>query len=403
LGALNFGTLILLGIPLILCGCEALGLSPPNQDASAPDQNMTPAAAPAPVEATAPVPAPEDSRVPWYAPTAASVPAANHYNDNTAMGTTTVGKTAVGKKADAIRAQLDQLEADTNGAVASLNDLRQKSQSISSSYFSAVADINSRLQVGTTPGNPHLVQHWQEASADLDQFSAIGNQMSQLSNSVANDASQVSYLLDETRAAFGLSGAVDEDHDALKGLEDELQKTEIQVTRTREELARQIDRHNDYVAGERRNLETLSLAIARGEYYGQNLTNIRAYGGEHDFAPISMNGHMPMSPPTRAGMLTAPSVTGTPFVVIRFNRPNVDYGSPLYQAMSTALKKNPAGDFDVLAVSPADGGMHGPSAYQRAEEVVSSMAEMGVPRDRVRITTTSKPSVTAPEVQIFLR
>jgi hypothetical protein len=101
-------------------------------------------------------------------------------------------------------------------------------------------------------------------------------------------------------------------------------------------------------------------------------------------------------------MLVAP-VTSSPFVVIRFNRPNVDYGSPLYQAMSEALKKNPNGDFDVLAVSPVDNVGKGPSAYQRAQEVVSSMAEMGVPRDRVRITTTSKANVTAPEVQVFLR
>ncbi len=399
----TWGTLapILLGIPLMLCGCEALGLTPPDQTAPAAGQNV---AAAAPV----PAPTPSESQVPWYMPASppaaapVSAPATSSYDSTPAASQTSIGETAVGKKADSIRSQLDQLESDINGAVSSLNDLRQKSQSISSNYFSAVADINSRLQVGTTPGNPHLVQHWQEASSDLDQFSAIGNEMSQLSNRVANDASQVSYLLDETRAAFGLSGAVDEDHDALKALEDELQKSEIQVTRTREDLARQIDRHNDYVSGERRNLETLSLAIARGEYYGQNISNIHAFGGEHDLAPISAPGHF-MKTSMHTGVLSAPAVTGTPFVVIRFNRPNVDYGQPLYQAMSAALKKDPQGDFDVLAVSPASGAATGPSAFQRAQEVVSSMTEMGVPRDRVHVTTTSKPNVNSPEVQVFLR
>lgn len=321
-------------------------------------------------------------------------------------------QTVVGKKVDSIRAQLDELQADANGAVAILNGLHLKSQSVSSTYFGLIGSVNSKLQVGTTPGNPLLVNAWQEASAALDQFSAIGNEMSQLSNRVSSFGTQAGYLLDETRATFNLSGAVDEDHDALKRLEDELQKSEIQIFRTRQELSRQIERHNDYLATERRNLETLSLAIAKGEYYGQNLVNMRPFALEKDFIGLGSSVATPLGGKT--GVLREPNAIqekpltfarkSSPFVVIRFNRQNVDYGQPLYQAMSEALKKNPHGSFEVMAVSSVDTATtQGVNAYKKAEEVVVAMAEMGVPRDRVKITKMNKANASAPEVQIFLR
>ena len=39
--------------------------------------------------------------------------------------------------------------------------------STSAQYHTAIAGVTSRLQVGTTPGNPNLIARWNEAQSYL--------------------------------------------------------------------------------------------------------------------------------------------------------------------------------------------------------------------------------------------
>ena len=45
--------------------------------------------------------------------------------------------------------------------------IRRQTIDHSERYHGAIAAINARLQVGTTPGNPNLVSQWNVAQAEL--------------------------------------------------------------------------------------------------------------------------------------------------------------------------------------------------------------------------------------------
>ena len=59
-----------------------------------------------------------------------------------------------------MRGDLQRLQTNINQHNQELQQARQGMASDAGSYYSLVASINSRLQVGTTPGNPQLVQQW---------------------------------------------------------------------------------------------------------------------------------------------------------------------------------------------------------------------------------------------------
>ena len=111
-------------------------------------------------------------------------------------------------------------------------DLVQNSQQ----YHGTIAAVNARLQVGTTPGNPILVQQFKSAQADLDRIANEINKMNNLVAAVANNSTLSAYMAEAARAAFSVSGAVDEDHRQLAILEDEVNRTAVLIDRLLKEL-----------------------------------------------------------------------------------------------------------------------------------------------------------------------
>ncbi|WP_052711731.1 hypothetical protein [Elstera litoralis] len=97
-----------------------------------------------------------------------------------------------------------------------------------------------------------------------------------------------------------------------------------------------------------------------------------------------------------------------PLVVIRFDRPNVVYEQALYNAVSQALERRPDVSFDLVAVSPTRGGA-GPAALaanqarRSAEQVMRSLTDMGLPPNRLALSSSNSPTVDANEVQLFVR
>ena len=64
-----------------------------------------------------------------------------------------------------------------------------------------------------------LTNEWNQAQQQLGTVNADIGRMNNLANRVSADAAMSSYLLEATRAAYGLSGAIDEDHRQLAVLE----------------------------------------------------------------------------------------------------------------------------------------------------------------------------------------
>ena len=179
--------------------------------------------------------------------------------------------TLVGNKISTLRDDLKRLQASIDIENNDLQAVRSKSNANSKTYHERVAVMRSKLQLGTTPGNPMLVGAWNAAQEQLEKVNDDIGEMNSLSSRVAADASMSAYLLDATRASFGISGAVDEDHQQLEVLEDEVSQTVVLIERLLTELSDDIRRQSNYVANERNQLNTLALAIKNGEFFGPRI------------------------------------------------------------------------------------------------------------------------------------
>lgn len=320
-------------------------------------------------------------------------PATTSYSASPASSSATPSNTQVGAKVDQLRGELTGLQAQLQTQAAELENLRVQTSAHAQAYHTTKGGIEARLQVGTTPGNPELVQSWNQAQAQLDEIARDINSMSALSTSIASNAASANYLLDTAQATFGLSGAVDQDHRALEQLQVDTNQTIVQINRLLNELRQDTARQTTYLANERANLTTLSNAIKRGQLFGRPL------GG-------SMSSAVPAAEP--AARSTNVAAGTPPLVVIRFDRPNVDYERALYTALSQALERRPDAEFTVMAVSPSQGTAANVQLAQsesrkNAQKVFQSMSDMGLPTDRVQLSATTSGDVSDNEVRIFVR
>ena len=292
--------------------------------------------------------------------------------------------TAVSKTIQSLRAQVGGLQQQLSANAQRLADLRNQGAGAAGGYQEAKARITTRLQIGTTRGNPELVAEWNTAQSQLDALSANVNALNTLGTDITNDSSTAHYALNQISATFNVSGAVDEDHRQLQLLEDETSQTIVMIDRLLSEVSDAIQRQTAYVATERSNLTTLSAAIKNGDFYGGSVSGaLGSIGGQ---------------------TVTA----GTPLVVVRFDRPDVDYQQILYAALNQALQNRPGASFQVVAVSPTRGTAASvqiaqTTARRHAEDVMRSMSDMGVPATRMGVASTTDPLATVSEVRVFVR
>jgi len=291
--------------------------------------------------------------------------------------------TAVNKTIQTIRSQIAGLQQKLTANAGRLAALRGNGAAAAAAYHEAKAHITTRLQVGTTRGNPELVSEWNSAQAQLDSLSTNINALNALGTDITNDSSTAHYALDQISATYNVSGAVDEDHRQLSLLEDETSQTIVLVDRLLKEVSDDVQRQTAYVANERAQLTTLAASMKSGELYSSGLAAPAAAGG-----PLAS--------------------AGSPLVVIKFDHPGVDYQQILYAALNQALQNRPSAGFQVVAVSPTKGNAAAvqiaqTTARRHAQDVMRSMTDMGVPATRLDVASTTDPSATASEVRVFVR
>lgn len=301
--------------------------------------------------------------------------------------------TFVGQKVTELRDELIRLQNSIAAQNDELQRLRTDLVANSQQYHGTIAAVNARLQVGTTPGNPILVQQFTSAQADLDRIAGEINKMNNLTAAVANNSTLSAYMSEAARAAFSVSGAVDEDHRQLAILEDEVNRTAVLIDRLLKELGADVRRQTNYVTTERANLNLISAGIKTGELFGGSLVNK---------AVLANTGNV--------GGVSGPlATTGrSPLVVIRFDRADVPYQQALYTAVSKTLERRPDALFDLVAVAPTKGGqariaLNSQKARQHAENVVRSLIEMGLPPNRVAVSAQTMAQAANNEVHLYVR
>ncbi|MEA1937707.1 MAG: hypothetical protein U9N14_01265 [Pseudomonadota bacterium] len=305
--------------------------------------------------------------------------------DLSGMGMSIPSETIVGKKVKSLRGEFTELKTSLDRNAKKLAQLRTRSQQHADEYYTLIASISARLQGGTTPGNPYMVQKWNMSQAKLEQLAQDLADLNGLASGISSNASLAAFLVESIRSTYGLSGAVEADHAFLAALENDVLSSVVKIDKQLNALSDEINRQSAYMTNERNNLQTLSLAITNGEMYGRSLAN-RAFGK----AP-------------------AKSITGQkPLVIIRFDRPNVDYAQQVYQAISQALERYPQASFELVAVSPSAGNaaqvaLASSEAKRNAEDVLRTLTQMGLPSERIALSAMGNASVNASEVHIFVR
>ncbi len=300
--------------------------------------------------------------------------------------------TYVGKQVEELRNDLQRLQGSLGQQNGQLQQLRTVLVENSQRYHGTIAAVNARLQVGTTPGNPILVQQFKSAQSDLDRIAQDIDRMNNLLNAVANNSTLSTYLSESARAAFGVSGAVDEDHRQLAILEDETNRTAVLIDRLLKEVTEDVRRQTSYVSSERSNLNLMSAGIKSGEIYGGSL----------------INKAMASAGPSVAASGPLDTTGRRPLVVVRFDRQDVPYQQALYSAVSKVLERRPNALFDLVAVAPAAGGaarvaLNSNKARRHAENVLRSLSEMGLPPARVAVSAKTQPGIKTNEVHLYLR
>jgi len=137
----------------------------------------------------------------------------------------------------------------------------------------------------------------------------------------------------------------------------------------------------------------MSISIKNGERYGSSLMNRALAQAE---VKASMAARRPLSPDSR------------PLVVIRFDRPNVQYEQAIYDAVSRALDRKPETAFDLVAVHPTTGStaqviLNSSAARRNAESVLRTLVDMGLPATRINMTSVGSASAQSNEVRVYVR
>ena len=346
-------------------------------------QAAQPAAAPAPSAAPQQVAATATSQPALGS--SSFVPAGVTHGDATG--------TFVGKKVQELRNELQKLQSSILQHNEQLQSVRSRIVESSQQYHGTIAAVKSRLQVGTTRGNPVLVQQFNTAQQDLNRLSQDIGEMNKLSTGVASDSTLASFLTESVRAAYKVSGAVDEDHRQLAILEDEVDQTVVLIDRLHREVTEDVRRQSTWIGAEQRNLVQISAGIRQGESLGSSLLDAavtgRGQGASQVAAPADTAGRRPL-------------------VVIRFDRPNVPYQQALYTAVSRALESHPTAVFDLVAVAPSAGGsarvaINTNKAKRHAEDVKRSLVEMGLPPTRVAVSSKTLGAAKTNEVHLYVR
>lgn len=326
-------------------------------------------------------------------------------------------QTEVGRKAQQIQGDYSKLSAKIGQQAGTLEQIRGEIRQKSADYFTIVGAINAKLQVGTTPGNPLLVSQWGQAQARLEALSQAVAKLNTLSGDISNTATSAGFLSETIRSTFSVAGAVDEDHVVLRGLQAQTDAAVSQVDRLLSMVSDDISRQSQTLAAERKNLQTLNLAVANGEFYGQNLSLVSAAAFTNDGPAIddavlaAQKNTMTLSAPSNTASKSDSALlsgNGKALVVIRFDRANIAYEQALYQAVNKTLDANPNASFELVAVSPlagnaAEATLAATEAQRNAEGVLRALTQMGLPMDRVKLTASNSADASTSEVHLFVR
>ena len=307
--------------------------------------------------------------------------------------------TFVGQKIPALSEDYGAVQAAFEIHRNSYEEVKSRVYGSSTQFYGTVAAINTKLQLGTTPGNPVLVRQYDQAQTELKNIESYTREINLLNQKVSADAGVVALLKSTINKTLRLAGAIDQDHRQIEVLEDAVEKLEIDIARLINEVTEEISRQAGFMKIENQNLLTLAVAIRNGEAMGTGILN-RSFLAAQALADAG--------PPQEQLEVPKVNITGLPLVVIRFDDPSIDYEKTLYDAIGTTVDKKPNASFGLVAVAPigkneGETRINASKVKKYAERVLRSLVSFGLPSKKIALSAKTSGDVVVPEVHIFVQ
>jgi hypothetical protein len=307
--------------------------------------------------------------------------------------------TFVGQKINPLR---EDFEAVTEAFLVhrvSYEEVKSRVYGASTEFYGTVAAISTKLQLGTTPGNPVLVRQYDQAQGELDNIEEYMREINLLNQKVNADAGVVALLKSTLNKTLRLAGAIDQDHRHLELLEDDTEKLEIDISRLINEITEEISRQSGFTKIENQNLLVMAVAIRNGESMGTGILN-RSFLAAQALADAGAPDEQLDVPKVK--------ISGLPLVVIRFDDPDIDYEKTLFDAIGVTVDKKPGATFGLVAVAPIgknDGEtrINSSKVKKYAERVLRSLVSFGLPSKKVALSAKTSGDVVVPEVHIYVQ
>ena len=307
--------------------------------------------------------------------------------------------TFVGQKIDPLREDFIAVMEAFNIHRDSYEEVKSRVYGSSTEFYGTIAAINTKLQLGTTPGNPVLVRQYDQAQSELDNIEEFMREINLLNQKVNADAGVVALLKSTLNKTLRLAGAIDQDHRQLELLEDDTEKLEIDIARLINEITEEISRQAGFAKIENQNMLVMAVAIRNGEAMGTGILN-RSFLAAQALAEAGAPDEQ----------LTVPKVkiSGLPLVVIRFDDPDIDYEKTLFDAIGTTVDKKAGANFGLVAVSPigkneGETRINSSKVKKYAERVLRSLVSFGLPSKKVALSAKTSGDVVVPEVHIYVQ
>lgn len=308
-------------------------------------------------------------------------------------------ETFVGQKVISFRTELVNLQNAVKKHNEDLQKIRSSVMTSSTDYTNSINDVENRLQVGTTPGNPYVVASLQKAQDNIKDMTGNAILTNQLSTRVVSDVAMTSYVINSIKASYNVSGAIDEDHAHLKVLQDEAEKTNIILNNMLSEINNDYARQQQYINTANKTILSLEEPVRVGRFgtYNRN--------APVNIAPAAVATPVSSVPIVRSyDVASQENFSNRPLFAVKFNKNNVNYKEGLNRAVKGALQAKPTMMFDIVAITPSNASpVVKSSARSRATEIFQEVIALGVSPEVVSLSAKSTVDANSPEVHIYVK
>ena len=173
--------------------------------------------------------------------------------------------TQVGEKATEYQKMIQSIGDQSNTIIRSTRNLYEQAIATVNTYHLIVSKIEAKLQLGTTPANPQLIELEDKALQRLNKIEEMIVRMDELAIGFSENSEQVETLSFQIEEALHIPGAVDEDHAHLFVMSEELKKVSLAINQVTSILTANATRQKEWLNAERIRFATLSSSIGKGK------------------------------------------------------------------------------------------------------------------------------------------